>query len=83
MSANKNSNGGHNMNYIKRLETENEILKKELDALTTGISDLASYLRSEKFQGIDNNWVNPQDVLLRLRETLNAANDVHFELPKK
>ena len=56
------------MNYIHQLQNENEALKNENEALREMIHDLKVYLHSPKFQGFENNYVNPNDVLLRLTE---------------
>jgi hypothetical protein len=37
------------MNYIKRLQSENEIQAQEIERLNQGLSDLRSYMCSEKF----------------------------------
>ena len=56
------------MNYIHQLQNENEALKNENEALREMIHDLKVYLHSPKFQGFENSYVNPNDVLLRLNE---------------
>ena len=56
----------HNEN--EALKQENEALKQENEALREMIYALKVYLHSPKFQGFENNYVNPNDVLLRLTE---------------
>lgn len=60
------------MNIIKKLQKENKIL-------TEGIEEIQRYLRSSKFQGAENNFVNPQDILLRLQEIQNDIDRVPYE----
>jgi|TARA_Y100000296_G_C4967814_1_gene154303 hypothetical protein len=48
------------MNYIKKLEIENRILKQ-------GNNELRRYLNSEKFW--EDNRVNVNDIFLRMDET--------------
>ena len=55
------------MNYIKRLQAEN-------DALRQGYTDLQTYLLSDKFSR--ETWVDREDILLRIMETLQAVGDV-------
>ena len=42
-----------------------------------GINDLIRYISSPKFQGADNNYVNPADIILRIREV--QADVVFYE----
>ena len=57
------------MNYIRRLEKENELLKD-------GLYDLLAYVQSEKFH--KDQSVNTADIILRLQETRNAVYDLEF-----
>lgn len=59
--------------YIKKVETENNELKKALNVIAKNILDLERYLLSNKFQGQENNFVNPTDVLTRLSESLDLV----------
>lgn len=53
------------MNYIKRLQAENDALKARLDTALTEVTDLQKYYTSEKFQKHDHAFVST-DVLPRL-----------------
>ena len=67
------------MNYIKRLERENKELKRRLEKIENQYYDVAKYLLSDKFQGIDsrdgslNNWVSVPDILYRLEGIHSTA----------
>lgn len=67
------------MNYIKSLQKNLEEAKKEIEVLRSGISDLKAYMNHPKFQGFENHFVNPDDVISRLNETINNADSVQFE----
>lgn len=62
------------MNYIKKLELENEELKKNLVATDTEIQNFLIYLTSDKFSGFENNFVNATEVRARLLEIRNQIN---------
>ena len=64
------------MNYIKKLERELETKKAQLKAFEDGLQSLYGYLNSPKFQGIENNFVNPADIFLRLRETETQVSEI-------
>jgi len=57
------------MNYISKLQEENRIMKE-------GLEFIRSYLSSSKFHGELNNYVNPQDILLRIEEINTAVFNV-------
>ena len=62
------------MNYIKQLQQENAELKANRDYTERQITYMLTYLSSDKFQGIDNNYVNAKEMftkLLLLRSNLN------------
>lgn len=61
------------MNYIKRLEIENDTARHQVDKLEAGIRDLVGYLTSSKFA--QDTSVNRDDVLLRLRELTSYAQE--------
>jgi hypothetical protein len=61
------------MNYITRLQSENAALTAELEALRSGLTDLRSYLASDKFA--TDSTVQVADVFNRLRDAENAATD--------
>ena len=67
------------MNYIKKLEKELETKKAQLKAYREGLLSLYGYLNSPKFQGIENNFVNPADIFLRLRETEAQVFDLEVQ----
>lgn len=48
------------MNYIKKLQKENELYKECIEGLNR-------YLRLNKFD-MPNNWVNTHDIQLRIKE---------------
>lgn len=54
--------------YVRRLDAERKAAQAELKALQEGLLELRAYLHSPKFQGPCNDYVNVQDVLLRLNE---------------
>jgi hypothetical protein len=66
------------MNYIKRLQAQVRALQQEKLALRNGLNELESYLLSPKFScGNElDGYVNVNDVLNRLSDTYDAANDV-------
>lgn len=54
------------MNHIHALQYQIAALRAERNKTAQQLTELRQYLESAKFQGPDNNWVNPQDVLSRL-----------------
>jgi len=56
------------MNYIKKLQAENDSLNSSLTDLKNLENDLRKYLISDKFAGFENKFVNPDDILRRLDE---------------
>ena len=67
------------MNYIKQLQQENAELKANRDYTERQITYLLTYLSSDKFQGIENNYVNAKEMftqLLLLRSNLNTTDKV-------
>ena len=66
------------MNYIKQLQQENAELKANRDYTERQITYMLTYLSSDKFQGIDNNYVNAKEMftkLLLLRSNLNIKGE--------
>lgn len=59
------------MNYIKKLENENIEKTAYISGLTEGINDLRLYLSLPKFS--DDIMVNKNDILMRLNDALNLA----------
>ena len=59
------------MNYIKRLQAENKELKEKNEALLEIFQEIRVYLNSPKFQGIENHYVNPDDILKRISDGLH------------
>lgn len=51
------------MNYIKQLQLKNEELQKKLDEADAILVEKMKYLCSEKFQGMENNYVNATEAL--------------------
>jgi hypothetical protein len=60
------------MNYIKKLQAENDSLNSTLTDLKNLENDLRRYLTSDKFAGFENKFVNPDDILRRLDEFRQA-----------
>jgi hypothetical protein len=58
------------MNYIQALEELDKIKNKRLDAYFDFLYEMKSYLQSSKFK--DDNLVNVNDVLLRIKEFENT-----------
>ena len=56
------------MKYINILQIQNEVQKKQLEEYEKGLMDIMRYLNSDKFHGIENNFVNPNDIILRINE---------------
>ena len=48
---------------------------KIIEVQSNGLTDIINYLCCPKFQGADNNYVNPADIILRIRE---IQEDVRF-----
>ncbi len=65
-------------NFIQTLQSENKAQAREIQALRDGLRDLLSYVTSAKFTACEGpllNYVNVQDVTLRIREIENFATD--------
>jgi hypothetical protein len=58
------------MNYIKKLEELDKIKNERLEAYADFLYEIKSYLQSSKFK--DDNLVNVNDVLLRIKEFENT-----------
>jgi hypothetical protein len=57
------------MNYIKKLQTENEALRNNLREIDGEITALMAYYTSAKFQGILNDYAHTStDIIPRLYE---------------
>jgi predicted RNase H-like nuclease (RuvC/YqgF family) len=58
------------MNYIKRLEDENKVLKNKMTEVKAKIMELENYLNGPKFHCGDSldNYVNTQDVIDRIKD---------------
>lgn len=59
------------MNYIKQLEAKVKELENEKAVVVEQITELAVYLSSEKFQGVDaqgdrKDWVSTREVIAHL-----------------
>lgn len=46
------------MNYIKKLQAENDQLKQKIESIQGQLTEILAYLNSEKFHGIENNYVH-------------------------
>lgn len=69
------------MNYIKKLEIENESLKASLEQLQESIIAMQVYYMSNKFQGVENDYAHVStDIQPRLFGlkclTITALNNV-------
>jgi len=56
------------MNYITRLNKENEELKNKLHDIQEDLTNICIYLNSSKFHGDENNWVSAAEMINKLRE---------------
>lgn len=45
-------------NYIKKLQSENEQLKKNMEYAIELLIDMQRYYNSEKFHGVENNYAH-------------------------
>jgi cell division protein FtsB len=59
------------MNYIKKLQQENEELKDDIKKIKDDVTDLFIYLQSSKFQ--EDNYVNRSDIFLRLENVMSIV----------
>jgi hypothetical protein len=69
------------MNYIKQLQKTVEEQKAEIAELRQGYQDLRVYLNLPKFS-VDT-YVNRNDVLLRIEESLSRANSIDALTPEE
>lgn len=61
------------MNYIKRLETENEDLRAQLAEAHRLVNDFLVHLDSDKFAGADRDYIFCSDVRNRLMDLRMAT----------
>lgn len=62
------------MNYIKRLESENQELKGKLETVNALLTETMAYLMSAKFLGVENDYVHVRtDILPKLAEIKSEA----------
>ncbi len=63
------------MNYIKKLQTENETLKARIAAFESGLDSIKQYVTSSKFSCGDakDGYVAVEDIILRVEEVRSAA----------
>tara|TARA_R110000822_G_scaffold281251_1_gene402940 strand:- start:705 stop:953 length:249 start_codon:yes stop_codon:yes gene_type:complete len=55
------------MNFIKQLQADNRELQARLDATHAAITEAMSYLMSNKFHGVDSDFVNvSNDIMPKL-----------------
>ena len=60
------------MNYIKKLQKENEDLKNQIREANNHARHLYEYACSEKFMGeIEDQYINKNDVIRRIEPVLN------------
>jgi hypothetical protein len=59
------------MNYIKQLQNKVESMNTTLKNISEIENELRRYLNSDKFQGFENKFVNPDDVLRYLEPLRN------------
>lgn len=63
------------MNYIKQLQSQNEALTKTLSQVNEEMISILKYLRSEKFQGFENDYVHVgTDMVPKLEVIKNIIN---------
>ena len=67
------------MNTIKRLQADVECARTESSALRAGLYALRAYAYSDKYRSGEPG-MNPADVILRVDETLSAANEAESEV---
>ena len=67
------------MNTIKRLQADVECARAESSALRAGLYALRAYAYSDKYRPGEPG-MNPADVILRVDETLSAANEAESEV---
>lgn len=60
------------MNFIQRLQEENKILQITIENTQEEIKELLEYLASDKFTGIENNYVNAKEMYQRIVELRNT-----------
>ena len=60
------------MNYIKQIQQENQELRQRTAAMDELLQELVEYCQSSKFQGPENKWVNPEDIVRRVRQGKHA-----------
>ena len=63
------------MNYIRQLQAENSSIRRELEAVKEGLSDLRKYVHSPKFNCGDrlDHYINISDVLGYLRNAEDSG----------
>mgnify|MGYP003662731170 CR=1 FL=1 len=62
------------MNHILRLQTENDDLKAQIKLIDEKITDMLRYLSSDKFHGVDNNYVHiSTDIIHKVTEIKNLT----------
>lgn len=63
------------MNYIKKLEQENDALRATLHDIEDTVAGLLIYYRGKKFQGFDNDFAHVStDLIPRLQELRSKIN---------
>jgi hypothetical protein len=74
------------MNYIKRLEAEKAELERRLANVREMLTETMTYLTTDKFAGVENDYVHVRtDMLPRLGEIRNAADPrvIRIERPEE
>jgi|GEM_PF-5889422 len=62
------------MNYIQKLQAENQALRQALASWNDGLSDVMRYLQSSKFW--EDTTVQVSDAMMRLTEARSRMSDV-------
>jgi hypothetical protein len=66
------------MNYIKQLEREREAKTRAVDAVTAAMDEFRAHLRTAKFQGEGNDYINTSDVFRWLDYIRDQMRDAEF-----
>jgi len=67
------------MHYTEKMrQTENE-LRTEVAGLRSCLQELREYLALPKFQGVENNFVNPDDIRDRIRHGESRTDELVLE----
>lgn len=56
-----------------RIAEQRDHFKKIVTIYAEGLREIQAYINSDKFQGFDNNYVNPDDIRMRINEVFNEV----------